>query len=619
MVLMLAIFLKPQLQDFHCLVRRLSNAERTLLAGFLLALVAYGGTKPPIPPVVTNTITYIGLEGAANPNPTTFTTNDLPLALGPVEREGYRFLGWTPWDGVIPVGTASNVTFVAQWEEIVEPPPVPPVEPIEPMMTNTITYLGLEGAANPNPTTFTTNDLPLALGPVEREGYRFLGWTPWDGVIPVGTASNVTFTALWEEIVEPPPTPPVVDPPVEPQPVEPPVPPVDPDAPGVIVDPAPTEAEAAPVKADEVTAALAYNGYLAKGDEVVGSVAVKVAKKGKVTATVQLPDGTKALKKFSYAGTLGADGVAELACKKNGGTMSVAVGEKAISGTVKQGDETYVLAGRLGTKEALASADSLLDRKVWSVALHTPTNGVPHALVNGYSALTVAGSKKGKVKVTGFLADGTKVSVTAQGTVFGSCVIVPVNAALYKGKVGGFSLKLKIEGEKIEVGNVSDWTAAVDGRTVSVKWDAAYVSAKSDIGSGATFGLDAAAIPFDDAVLASADGTSTLPNGVKVDSVGGKWSLPKAGRVALTKDKSGLDVAKFGENPAGLKLSYAAKTGAFKGSFSLYRQTASGKLKKENATVNGAVVNGVGYGSAVIKNTGALPVTVGAGCGECQP
>ena len=378
-------------------------------------------------------------------------------------------------------------------------------------------------------------------------------------------------------------------------------------------DPKSVAADLIPVKAEEVTAALAYNGYLAKSGEVVGSVTVKVAKKGKVTATVQLPDssGSKALKKFSYAGTLKADGSVGLDCRKNNGEMTVAIGAKALTGKVKQGGETYVINGRLGTKEALSSVDALLDKKVWTVALPTPTNGVPHALMNGYSVLSVTGAKKGKVKVTGFLADGTKVSVTAQGTVFDSCVIVPVNATLYKGKAGGFSLKLKIEGEKkIEVGNVSDWTAVVDGRTVAVKWDAVYASAKADIGSGATFGMDAAAIPFDDVRLASADGTPTLPRGVKVDSVGGKWTLPKAGKVAFTKDKRDLDVSKFGENPAGLKLTFKKKTGLFSGSFQLYQQSGD-KLRKLKATVNGAVVDGVGYGSATVKNMGALPVTVG--------
>ena len=173
----------------------------------VLSTSAEAPVPPVVEPVVTNTITYLGLEGAANPNPATFTTNDLPLTLAPLTREGWRFLGWTPQGGVIPAGTVTNVTFTAQWEEIVEPP-VPPV--VEPVVTNTITYLDLEGAANPNPATFTTNDLPLVLAPLTREGWRFLGWTPQDGVIPAGTVTNVTFAAQWEEIVEPP------VPPVEP-------------------------------------------------------------------------------------------------------------------------------------------------------------------------------------------------------------------------------------------------------------------------------------------------------------------------------------------------------------------------------------------------------------------
>ena len=73
-------------------------------------------------------------------------------------------------------------------------------------MTNVyqIDFKGLEGAANTNVTEFTTNDLPLVLGPVEREGWRFLGWTPNGGVIPMGTMTNVTFTANWEKLVDPP-------------------------------------------------------------------------------------------------------------------------------------------------------------------------------------------------------------------------------------------------------------------------------------------------------------------------------------------------------------------------------------------------------------------------------
>ena len=483
-------------------------------------------------------------------------------------------------------------------------PPEPPVDPnppvVEPVVTNTITYVGLEGAVNTNATTFTTNDLPLVLGPVEREGYVFLGWTPWNGVIPLGTTSNVTFTATWE------------------------VENGNPDAPGVIVDPAPTEAERAPLAAEDVMAAQTYNGYLTNiAAEVVGSVTVKVAKRGKVTATVQLPDGSgsKALKKFSYEGTLDAPGHADLTCRKNRGMMSLFIGKAVIAGTVTQGGETYGITCRLGSKDVLKTVD-LPSGKVWTVALHTPTNGVPHPLMRGYSCLTVTTAKQGKVKVSGLLADGTKVSVTAQGMVFGSkCIVVPAGVALYKGKVGGFSMKLMIDGDRLTIGNVSDWTALIDGRLYSVKWDAAFVSVKTDLANGAVFILDEAGIPTD-VITVSRDGTSILPNDVAIEVVNGKWKLPKAGKVVLTKDKSDLDVGKFkanGEtnpNPSGLKLGYTAKSGTFKGSFALYQDASKGtpKLKKVSVTVNGTVVDdgkgGVGYGSAVIKKTRSMPVTI---------
>ena len=78
----------------------------------------------------------------------------------------------------------------------------------------------------------------------------------------------------------------------------------------------------------------------------------------------------------------------------------------------------------------------------------------------------------------------------------------------------------------------------------------------------------------------------------------------KASRV----DKDGVAA---GGNPSALKLTYTAKTGLFKGSYSMYyRETSSGKVKKAKVTVNGVTVGTVGYGAAVIKNVGSFPVLV---------
>lgn len=89
---------------------------------------------------------------------------------------------------------------------------------------------------------------------------------------------------------------------------------------------------------------------------------------------------------------------------------------------------------------------------------------------------------------------------------------------------------------------------------------------------------------------------------------GSRWALPKAARLkwtsspsntaCLDRDGGGWLAAQTGNLP-GLKLSYNAKTGMFKGSFKVY--TFSGK--KYNAKVTGIVVGGYrGYGVAYCPN-----------------
>ena len=79
----------------------------------------------------------------------------------------------------------------------------------------------------------------------------------------------------------------------------------------------------------------------------------------------------------------------------------------------------------------------------------------------------------------------------------------------------------------------------------------------------------------------------------------------KAGKITVTPGKKGQIIA----NASGLKLSYKAKDGSFKGSFYVYT-LIDGKFKKQKATVTGVIVNGVGYGTATVKKTGGWPVTI---------
>ena len=359
--------------------------------------------------------------------------------------------------------------------------------------------------------------------------------------------------------------------------------------------------------------ALSYTGYVTDGEEIVGLVTVKVTKKGAVTATVQLPEGTK-LAKTSYKGNLGEGGKAELACSKNGGKISALVCEGLASGTIEVGKEKLGFTARSSAKEVLVDLDAL-NGKVWTVALKSaPAKKLPE-LMNGYSVLSVVAGKKGKMKVSGVLADGTKVSVTAQGMAFGDSVVVPV---VFVKKTTAFSLKLLVKASGVQVGNVSDWTAA--GGTAT--WEKAIASAPDNVKAGAKFalGMDVKDIIETFGAVDAAKGKkSILPNGVPVkavDASSGKWTLPKAGKVAFVKGSTEeLDESKFtaknetDPNPAALKLTFKKKTGLFSGTFQFY-QLSAGKLKKLKAAVNGAVVGGKGYGSGVVKNVGALPVTV---------
>ena len=70
-----------------------------------------------------------------------------------------------------------------------------------------------------------------------------------------------------------------------------------------------------------------------------------------------------------------------------------------------------------------------------------------------------------------------------------------------------------------------------------------------------------------------------------------------------------VDDSKAGTNPSGLKLTYSAKDGSFKGSFKAY-SVVGGKLKATTVNVSGVMIGGKGYGTASVKKLGSLPVTI---------
>ena len=452
-----------------------------------------------------------------------------------------------------------------------------PTDPVDgPGGTNTVSYVGLEGAVNTNVTEFTTNDLPLVLGPVERAGWKFLGWTPNGGVIPVGTVTNVTFTANWEEIDEPPPA---------------------------IVDEAATHVDVeSGEEAPFAAAAAVYDGYLQDGETVVGSVQVKVAKgkkdksgvfSAKVTATVRLVGEAKVLD--FKGGVADAEGRVTEMTDKSGRKLMVSVGVNGLGGTLLRiGDGAPCLID--GTRNFFGGKTAE-DKSAAAEAVRL-YQGTYNAAFDG-GTLSVTVDKRGRAKVTGTV-DGNKVSATSPLLVGEGVAAIPV--VIVKKVNLSFCLWLT-EGGTVVVRGAT--TGASPLQMIAGRPDRIEVGAKFLIEDGGATGARVLPGLYADC----------LPDGVKVAQVGMEWVVAngaKAGKlVLLDKETGALDSAKskFTDNTAGLKLAYKWKDGTFTGSFKAYA-FENGKIKSYTANVTGVMIGRTGYGLATVKKIGSMTVTI---------
>ncbi len=111
-------------------------------------------------------ITYKNTKDVENTNPEIYTGEET-VTLANLEKEGYTFNGWydaeTGGNKVesIAQGSTGAKTLYAQWT----------------LITYTITYEGLNGAANPNTaTSYTVESETITLQNPTRPGYTFTGW-----------------------------------------------------------------------------------------------------------------------------------------------------------------------------------------------------------------------------------------------------------------------------------------------------------------------------------------------------------------------------------------------------------------------------------------------------------
>ena len=168
-------------------------------------------------------------------------------------------------------------------------------------------------------------------------------------------------------------------------------------------------------------------------------------------------------------------------------------------------------------------------------------------------------------------------------------------------RLGTMSLRLKLDedGRKVSfAGSLEDGYAVSSAGAGKAPRGKVFFHLSEGIGSeigGATVNRD------------------LLPEGAAVSVSGQKWVCESPAKVKLVAGEWSVT---GGPNKAGLKLSYTAKTGTFKGGFTVYAQDGA-RMKKLKATVAGMVVGGAGYGVVTVKGaTSGVKVSVTAGAGQ---
>ena len=372
-------------------------------------------------------------------------------------------------------------------------------------------------------------------------------------------------------------------------------------------------------------AARTYDGYLYHFEggtpvvdpvvfsrRIAGTILVKTAaartdrRTGRTTAratvTIQIPGE----RRVSLSGEMDAGtspGFLSVTAK-DGRTLDLVVGVDGIMGVFDDGygidGARNVFSSRTATdRERASEVLSLFRDEAPNLAWESTReeDGMPC----GWNGLSVKVGSAGRTRVTGTLADGTRVSATAQLVAGGGWFCIPVVVDRKPHRLA-FCLWLS---EGCMPGLSCRGVEGLDG---DVRFGLA--GAVGMYGDGdAAFYIDTGALGelFDDWTY---EGYG--PDGVSVEQIGTKWRVAggaRPGRVVLDRDGF-VDEAKAGENPSALTLAYRAKEGTFTGAFKYYVPSARGAPVAKTVNVYGVVVEGVGYGTAVVRGKGAVSVMV---------
>ena len=354
-----------------------------------------------------------------------------------------------------------------------------------------------------------------------RKGYRFAGWSTApagkvayaDGATVLNLASAkgaaVTLYAVWEKRREP----------------------------SLFA-----KGDASP---HDASAAQVYTGWLRDADGCVyGTLEAKIAKPradratGAMRAKVSLALATSAGKErvkaeLADARVQGTSRLGALDLRFAGREMKGSLGPFAVTGA------RNVFASRDAASKTLSAA--LLAKWKRTFAVVDPT-------VRGCDIFSVTVGAKGKAKVSGTLADGTRISASAQLAAGDGICAVPVFCGK-RGRTVGFALWLGVP-------------SAASGLDV--------------------FGLDQPIVGCTGGTLGGTVDFGTLPAGYA--------------RLENARDEA-------------WKVRLAPRTGAVKGSFKV-GTVVNGRLKKVSVSVSGILVGDTAYCTASVRNAGAWTLKI---------
>ena len=346
---------------------------------------------------------------------------------------------------------------------------------------------------------------------------------------------------------------------------------------------APTRINSEVVGVISASAAAVFDGCIYAADgSVVATLQAKVSKAKAGAATAKAKITLTGLSgKANVSGTIDLSTGRMEATLKDGRKVDLVFGEDAVTGTI---GSNAVDGSRniFSSKDAedKGSADGIMNK--W----RDVSIGIAWQENNGlWSVASASVGAKGKVAVRGVFADGAKMNAKSQLVVGEAWCAIPI-----------------VNRQKREL-SCMVWLPNGAGAPIVTGLDGA-VAGKVYIGERAVFRFAGAFDATEVAVL-----EDFLPTNVEF-SAGARWTFPAGGKVKVDKKTGEVLDSKNSQNPSALKLSYAPKTGLFKGTFKVYAMTAQGRLKKYSAKVNGVISGGRGYGCAVIKGLGSFAVRI---------